>query len=568
MASATSSVRDLGKMFGLRGKYYSNIDVPDIIGSQLGHDITWFQDRFPGLYAALNGSGWSASDMLGLTYFSACINEVGFIGNSGYYQSREKVKIPVGKWFYNTEMRIGQGIVEGCGPFLYGGQGGTELKRLPTNWKSLYGPQNDNTFSGFCPWNYCGEMGLTGNPIGVSGGNEYAHSCLIKDLCMTGLAGDGGFNDPSIREVGYQYWNAGENSGYDNCHFNNFNDFGVLITGRPAHADTGKVSSFFRNKVAGTGIRGCAIGVLNLKHSGDFNPYAFYGFRQGETLSAPNALTHQVTTTANYTQPNYALASPANQVNITLSDASELQIGHRIYVVGGGHYDILNVVGNVVTVKQLIVAGAPSGFNSATGTVISSGAVVYLPFWPCCLDDAPGGNISVDFVKIEAYACRSGYAGYSSCYPDIPGKGQMLARLTGMFKFWVKGGQSFVHDGFVNSLVRVVDDKLDNGYGQLLNGSEVSLSMGTIGFKHWLHYATGNVKFVNPDTYQQSGEFYWCANVGSGLTARNPSTQAAWTPVTATYKGLQPYSNGNGVPAWNENAYPTFGYDTVTGQDW
>lgn len=75
---------DMAKMFGLQGKSYATMDVPDFIGSQLGWTITQFQEQVPEPHYILGtGLGWTDPEMLGLTYFTACFNEISFMESQG-----------------------------------------------------------------------------------------------------------------------------------------------------------------------------------------------------------------------------------------------------------------------------------------------------------------------------------------------------------------------------------------------------------------------------------------------------------------------------------------------------
>lgn len=476
---------DMAKMFGLQGKSYATMDVPDFIGSQLGWTITQFQDRFPNLHYILGtGLGWTDPEMLGLTYFTACFNEISFMESQGGVNplayTQGPILIPSGKWWYNSELRVGRSTVRGSGPFEYNGQGGTQIALTHTNWKSLYGAGQADTYMGFSPWVYPGEDGTSTLPVTYGTGGEWAHAFRIEDLCMTGTKGSG-FNDPAIRECGVNMWWPGENSGAFNCLFSEFNDFGILISGAPAPART-RDCSFFWNGVAGTGLRGCAEADIELSHSGDYNPWAIYVFRQGEFNTSPNGVA----------------------------------------------------------------------------------------FWPCFQDIGPGGTITLRSPKIEAFACNSSWPGMSACIPNIPGKGQMMARLTGRFHFTVTGGTSYVHSGQVNTLVQLVDDYYaGNGNLPMANSSVNIQGHSTTKYAYWLHDTYRGVKYVcNPIDNDLHGDSMYWNNLFPSLPtayAFDPMTQVALTPVTCAYNGLQPFINATLGGAWNENLPPSFGYDTVTG---
>lgn len=477
---------DLGKKYGLRGKSLIGpaYDTPDILGSQLGWNASQAQARFPDFYDfAIGDLGWTSSDFLNRTYATCAVNDAGLQGyaSGDVSYGRNNIIIPAGKWFYNSELRIGRGIVQGAGADMYFGKGATEMKRLATNWKSLYGAQNNSTYFGFCPWNYAGEAGTSIYPLAIGSGTEYCHNTMIRDLCMTGTAGPGGFNNSSFTESGFNYWWPGENSGWYNCLFVEHNNHGVLVSGAPAYAYS-HLPSYFRNKVAGVGIRGCGRATMPMTFSGDFNPYMFYVFRQGETLQSPNGV----------------------------------------------------------------------------------------PYYPCFQNITPGGSFPTSYAKIESFACRSGFASHSACIPDIPGKGQMLARLTGRFHWEQSGGSFFVHDGAVDSLIRVVDDYWDNGGTIPSSNSTVAITgVAPIRYAHWLHDVHNNRKFIcnEADTDLHGSDFYWDAL--DPAVARNRGRNTTYAVQTATYKGIQPFKNDTAQITdpwtWNHNAAPTKGYNTVTG---
>lgn len=557
---------DLGILFGITGKSYGQMDVPDFCnvgcpGFPSGMTISDFQTKFPNLYYVLHTDlGWSNSDMLGLTYFAAAVNELGFITYANGTDSpfnRFGLAIPAGKHWYNTELRWGQAIIQGAGPFHYYGSGSTELKSTLTNWKSLYGPQNDGVILGIVPWTYAGEEGLSTYPLQQGGGYEYAHAMTVKDLCMTGLGGS--FNDPDIREAGFLYLAPGENSGVDNCLFTEFNDFGVMITGACAYGNL-RNNSFFRNKVAGQAIRGVSRGTIETGFSGDFNPWAIYTFRQGETFTSPvkhGARTH---TSASFVQP-----AVGSSTTVTVDSAARYKIGYEAYIDTGGYYQVTNIVGNVLTIKNV---NRVSTYAGTPGATIASGKVVYPPYWPSFLGGNPGSNLTLHTYKQESFACNSAFGSYSACTPDIPGKGQMLARLTGRFHFSVAGGTATVHNGKIDSLVQVVDDyEIGQGNIPLSNSTVEVRNVGTVNFAHWLHVLTSDKKWpanvVDDDTHGTG--IMWTANYNSGQGYDPLRVGSTMTSIAATYKGRLPFINDADPLVWDHNNPPTDGYEEVSG---
>lgn len=557
---------DLGKLFpGVAGKTYANMDVQkDIVGDECfgfpgGMSIGDFQTVFPNFYHVLHTDlGWSDAEILGLTYFACAWNELGFMtyeSGAGFPFHRYSLHVPAGKHWYNCELRWGQAIIQCAGSFHYFGFGNTELALTKTNWKSLYGDQNDGVYMGIVPWTYAGEDGEAVYPIALGGGYEYCHSMLLRDCCMSGTGGD--FNDHTYREVLFNYWTPGENSGVENCLFTDSNDFGLLITGACAYADI-RDCSFFRNKVAGWGIRGVARATISGSFSGDFNPWAIYTFRQGETLTSPNKLTAKTTTTSGFTQPNVAATTTVNVVS-----TAGLKVNYPVYIEGGGHYTVTNIAGLTITIRNTGNNG-----NAAPAASITTGKTAYLPYWPCFQNGNPGGNIEIRPYKQESFCCYGGFDSYSSCTPDQPGKGQMLFRGTGRFHFAVHAGAATAHLGRVDCLVQIIDD-YDIGTGGIpLSNSSVDLrNIGTVCFAHWLHDVKRNVKWVanvNDDDSHGTG-IMWTDNYNSGQGYDPLRVGFTMTTTSASYGGILPFRNNADDHAWDHNNPPTWGYDRVTG---
>jgi len=481
----------LADRFGIRGKSFADMNTPDFIGSQLGWTIGQFQARFPNYHYVLDTVlGWTDPEILGLTYFTAAYNEAGFLqyeSGAGFPYSRFDISIPAGKHWYNSELRMPQGTTSGNGAFHYFGFGGTEVCLTKTNWKSIYGSQNNGTYLGFCPWTYAGESGTSTNPIATGGGYDWCHNTRVTNMCMTGTSA-AGFNVNTERQAGVMYSWPGENSGVYNCLFTEYNDFGILISGSPAYANC-MDNSFFRNAVAGIGIRGCSRSTINLSFSGDFNPWSVCVFRQGDSS-----------------------------------------------------------------------AWSPNGVS----------------FWPHFQNTNPGGDITMQYVKLEAFACRSGYHSYSACTPNIIGKGQNLARLTGRFMFGVEGGGARVHGGAVNTLITVIDDYFQVGgsvSGVPLDNSCIDVrDFHTVSMGYWMHDVNRNKKWIaNPnDTDTQGSGFTWRNNQNSGncYDVSNPSILLGST--AAAYQFRQPFSNASNPITWNETTGPSAGdgYNEITGANY
>lgn len=285
--------RHLGKMYGLNQGPAS--PTPLILGSELGYDITTATDRFPRAVAWLQALGWTNTEILQRTYFSMAYNDAVLYGQQVLAANESHdcpIVIPSGRWYYNMELRSGQNRNIGNGCRYNFGTGGTDIRTLGTNWKSIYGAQNNNLRIGFVPWTYCGESNTSVFPLAVGGGTEWCHNFTVEDIYMSGDESDG-FKDMARVSVGVMYYIPGEQSGIYRCRFDSFNDFGVLVSHNPADAYIDGCSGF-HNKVAIVGVRGCARGAIHIKRlSGDYNPSALRVFRGGSDVFGTGAyLTH------------------------------------------------------------------------------------------------------------------------------------------------------------------------------------------------------------------------------------------------------------------------------------
>lgn len=490
MPNTSTFTIDLGEAYGIRRKPDVFMDVPDYC-DVLGMSISDYAARFPECWYFLSVDlGWSDADILHSTYFWSAFMDAdlqGYEQGGGSPFYRRNIIVPAGKWFYNRELRKNQGTVRGEGPFNI-----AQLQEDPTNWKSIYGTQQNNTRLGICPSTYAGEGELSTYPVCLGSGGEYCHATRLEWLTLSGTS-NSQFNDPSIRSAGFMYHNAGENSGVFNCMLQEYNDFPVLVDNFCAYVNMDG-NSFFRNGVAGIGIRGCARGEMRFSFSGDYNPFAVFMFRQNTSLLSPN------------------------------------------------------------------------GVN----------------FWPYAGNITPGGNIQMPYVKLEAPVCRSGFQSYSTCLPDIPGKGGMLARLTGRFHFGCSGGVATGEGGFINSLIQVYDDYYNGGelpFQAPLSNSSIDIrNFGTIGYYYWMadNYplTNGHKKWIANNTTADSdlhgNGFTWRADANNRrcFDVTNPST--VLNSIDFTYEGMQPDSNAADPLVWHEDTGPLAGegYQQVTGQAW
>ena len=555
---------DLGKMFGLKAKPYAQRDIKDFVGPGVGvdymnKDIAWVQEKFPNAYYVLSSDlGWSDADILNRTFFTLCYLEVSFIwrkgGSSGVFEAygAYEIGIPGGQWWVNTELRSHNGVNRGLVPFDGVQDGGSALNLVKTHWKSLYGAQNDGVYAVATSISYPGENGDS-YPSVVCPIN-YSPQSRWVNLAFNGTNGAIGFNDPTQREAGLSLHSPGENSLVDNCIFSQFNDFGILMSGAPAPGRT-RDCSFFHNHVAGYGLRGCAAAMganMELSFSGDFNPYAVFMFRQGEAMNSPNKLVHKTVTTASFVQPSVGAT-----VVITVADASGIYLDRYLAVEGGGTYTVTNIAGTSITIRN-------EGYDGAAtvgATVVVDN--VYKPFWPYYSDDPPGGSVTTLVGKYEPH-CYGFLPGLvPSGTPGQWGKGQMLARLMGVFTYKALGGTCWSHFGKSDAFIEVVPDIVQPTYDAnssiSINGPKV------INYAHWLHVWADDIKWINNlgGDQQHGDQFTWHGT----LNSRNGYVWlgAAAGSTAATYRGRQPFIGSAQVFVWNHNAAPTFNFDTVTG---
>jgi hypothetical protein len=580
---------DLSVMFGLQRAAFADIGVKGYCGTgpipytsfgggfTTGMTIGEFAALFPNYWYMLDTVlGWSDPQILGLTYFTACVNEatlLAYQASFGFPYQNRKIGIPAGNFWYNSELRVGQSIVQGQGGNGFSSFEQTTLSLTHTNWKSIYGTQNDNTYMGICPFTYNGEEGAALPPVGgISGG--YCHGTQLRDLVMIGTKGEDEFNDYTYREVGFNYYAPGEVSGAQNCCFNGFNDFGVLIAGGGCAYGNLQGNSFFGNNVAGVGICGVARGTINMSFSGDYNPYAFWMYRASETNSSPNNLTNRTTTAASYVQP--AVATNVAGVQVTDATYMKAGIGMPLHIAGGGYYTIIAKAVNTLTLRLDSIGSG----DASVGATVTSGKVASMAYFYNTTTGNSGGNITMPYLKLECFTCSDHYVpssgpAYAGCFAvGTNGKGQMLGRLAGRFHFFCMGGTATAEPGgVVNTLLRVDDDSDWGGIIQLLNSSIRVNELGTVGFNYWLHDTNADKKFLaDPDDNDFHGNgFVWRKNQRLGLAYDCTDPSVALTAVAATYKFRQPFINAfrTGTDFYNESwAAPTFGYDGVTGHLW
>src|ERR1700754_240904 len=159
----------LSKLYGLNQGGTS--PTPLILGSELGFNITTAADRFPRAVPWLQGLGWTNTEILQRTYPTLAYNDAVLYGQqvlAPFEAHDHPIRIPSGSWYYNMELRSGQNTNEGDSSRFNFGSGGVEWNLLTTNWKSIYGAQNNGVTLGLVPWNYAGEDAASVSPLAIT----------------------------------------------------------------------------------------------------------------------------------------------------------------------------------------------------------------------------------------------------------------------------------------------------------------------------------------------------------------------------------------------------------------
>ncbi len=500
---------DLGQRYGVGQKNALEITDKQFLGADLGYTISDFASAFPAYYGVLNGLGWSSSDMLGLTHFTAAFNDASFttpeatLKFTGY-----KIKIPSGRHYYNSELRVGYATVEGDGAFFNYGQGGTHLAMTHANWKSLYGSQNDGTYLGFCPYNYAGEAGTSTLPVSIGAGYEWCHGFRIQNLAMTGTTFPDQYNDNRFREAGIMYWWPGENSGVFNVRCDQHNDFGLIISGSPAPARVRDFTGFY-NKVAGIGVRGCANSDIELSMSGDFTPYLMYSFRAGETTTSPNGVAFW---------PDFQNINP----------------------------------GGTFTLRSPKLEGW-----AAVGGLVSHGSNA---------SSAPSPSVlNIDGVNYDVYGKGMKLARLAGRF-RLTVKGGTMYMASGQADSLVTVVDDFYLTGGATNNPGADGIPLDNSTVLIENAWVQN-------FRNWLHDPAAQERYELENAFPTGttvpSSFYWRAN---GPAARDPLEQSNYTVVASADQSIVwPWRNQNwmagpgAVLTYNYALPPAWGVDPVTG---
>jgi hypothetical protein len=283
--------RHLGKMFGLNQGPAS--PTPLYAGSELGLSIGTIEDKYPRTVDFLRAlpAPWTDGEILQRTMPSLMHTEAHLWGQQvlGANEAHDcPIVWPSGKWYTNMELRCGQHITRGQGARINFGTGGTHIALDATNWKSIYGAQNNGIKIVFTTWNYAGEDNLSAFPFAVGGGAEWGHHTVFEDMYIDGQEPDG-FRDPARVTMGIMLFSPGEQSAVRRCRIQHFNDFGVLISHNPADTYIDGLTAF-HNHVASIGMRGCALSNNTFTRiSADFVPYILFQFRGGSDVFGTGA---------------------------------------------------------------------------------------------------------------------------------------------------------------------------------------------------------------------------------------------------------------------------------------
>lgn len=495
---------DVGKEYNLRQQSAADILAADplqLSGGTIGFNIGEATARFPNTVAMLAEAGFNNTEILESTYPYCAIQECSIKTAGGWagdgWAGRDLVHVPSGVWQTNRELRWGQQPLRGDGPGFNFGTGGTIIKRIDTDWKSIHGSQNDNVRILVHPHTYCGENATTiGSSfhLGVGAGQEWCHHFHVHDIALEGQGGPAVFADPAdYVEVGIMYYGPGETSHINNVTINHFKGFAILIDGKVAPCTIGGDVSMFNNSIASIGLCTGSLSELNFHGlSSDNTPYMLFMFRRGS-----------------------------------------------------------NALGD--------------------GT----------PFMPGALPFTPGGMITFDKSKIEAFACRSAYGGLDACTPGTyVGRGGRWARLTGRFQFDMRGCTLNVHGPSGSKLftaIELVDDwhmstvDPSGGWGSIpLDNSKVKIDgVLTKSVKYWMHdwkrQRAWRLNELAPDDHRTEFQFQDSFDSGNAFykTATGNSLHLF---DGATYRGRQPFASN--LQTHNGNAAPVINYDEILGNNY
>lgn len=202
------------------------------------------------------------------------------------------------------------------------------------------------------------------------------------------------------------------------------------------------------------------------------------------------------------------------------------------------------------------------------------------PFLPSHHNGNPGGNITFNNCKLEAFTCRTGYEDFSACTPNaLAGRGGMWARLTGRFQFMADGCTLNVHGGKIWTAIEVFSDITMNalypgqGFGTIpLNNSRIEIRntqmWGVENFiAEWTKQRVVPTEAAFDD--QLSSTVTWSNLHDGGATFRPSATGAVVLPTEpALWRGTQPIINQNQTGQdWDASAAPDFNYNVITGEE-
>lgn len=198
-------------------------------------------------------------------------------------------------------------------------------------------------------------------------------------------------------------------------------------------------------------------------------------------------------------------------------------------------------------------------------------------FLPHANSTTPGGAISFNDIKVEAFACRSGYDVMSACNPNFIGKGGMWARLSGDYQFACRDSTLNVHGGRIHSAIEVIDEldmqavapgqgwtgvPADNS-SVILEGAKVA---GVANMMHdWKRQRTWTIAEPAARHYRPNLRFTDMFDSGNAFYL-SPGSNGNWATAPLTYRGRMPFINQNQALSWG--ASPSFNYDVIRGTNY
>lgn len=235
----------------------------------------------------------------------------------------------------------------------------------------------------------------------------------------------------------------------------------------------------------------------------------------------------------------------------------------------GGAYSKSRYMGMSGDNNPLFFVGFQAGSN-----ILGTG-----PFLPHASVSNPGGVYEFIGTKVEAFACRGGYGGFSTCTPaNLAGKGGPWARLSGRFYATFINCTLNVHSGRIFSAIEVIDNGTMNaafpgdGWGTLpMDNSDVKVvNCQMYGVRNylvdWRRQRSFPVEDV-PEAAKYHPSWHWNNHWADGRMysdGRPTPLEIAHTP--ATHRGFQPVINQSQIGSVNwTGGTPNFNYNPLTG---